>query len=198
MSSPSHPTGSHLRDGLLEVVSPVLLAHGVDLVELTFQTEGRGWVLRVAIEVPGATDPGYGVTVDLCADVSRDLSAALDVADLISQHYTLEVASPGMDRVLRNAGDYARFAGKLARVHLVAPQADGQVVLRGTIDAVDGDAVRMTVDGKEQTFRVGDVKEARLAIDFGAQKGQKKGSGPKDKKSAKGAEKARGKTAATE
>ena len=65
---------------------------------------------------PGrSTDGGGGVTLDDCAEVSRDASAVLDVEDIIPHHYNLEVSSPGLDRPLRTPAEFARFAGKTAR-----------------------------------------------------------------------------------
>ena len=73
-------------DALLAVeqaLQPVLRGFGVSLFELVLRRESSGWVLRVVIEPVGSNEPGGGVTVDLCAEISRELSAALDVADPI-------------------------------------------------------------------------------------------------------------------
>src|SRR5689334_20249374 len=94
------------RDRVLSVVEPVLRAHGVDVVELIWRSDQRGWVLYVTVERPDTPDPSLGITLDLCADISRDLSAALDVADVITARYRLEVGSPGVDRVLYEVSDY--------------------------------------------------------------------------------------------
>ncbi len=75
-------------------VEPILAAHRVDGVELVFKTDRAGWVLELSIEKPGERLPGAGITVDLCSDISREVSAALDVADCIAQRYRLEVGSP--------------------------------------------------------------------------------------------------------
>src|SRR5579871_233852 len=66
------------RDRVLAVLEPVLRAHGVDVVELIWRSDQRGWVLYVTVERPNSPDPSLGITLDLCADISRDLSAALD------------------------------------------------------------------------------------------------------------------------
>jgi len=65
-----------------------------------WRTDRSGWLLEVTVERPDSTIPGAGVTVDLCSEISRDLSAALDVADVIQQRYRLEVGSPGLERAL--------------------------------------------------------------------------------------------------
>src|SRR5205814_10506192 len=86
------------------------------------------------------------VSVEDCAAVSRDLSAILDVEDVVPTAYTLEVSSPGLDRPLRHAQDYARFAGRRAKV-VMHEKVDGQGFFRGRLAGVDGDAV--LIDGEE-------------------------------------------------
>src|SRR5262245_7971584 len=124
------------RERLLAVVEPVLRAHGVDGVELTWKTDRGEWVLELTVERPDSRIPGAGITVERCSEISRDLSAALDVSDVIAQHYRLEVGSPGVERALYSAGDYARFAGQLARLKLREP-IDAQKVVRGTLHGLD-------------------------------------------------------------
>jgi ribosome maturation factor RimP len=94
------------RDALLRVVEPVVRAHGAELVDLELKPDRGGWVLRVSVEKAGSADNRLStreaaVDLELCADVSRDLSPALDVVDLIPHAYHLEVGSPGVERPLR-------------------------------------------------------------------------------------------------
>src|SRR5262245_43958394 len=98
-------------------------------------------VLRIQIDRPGpASSAEESVGIDDCAHVSRDLSALLDVEDVVPTAYTLEVSSPGLDRPLRHAGDYARFAGR--RAALVLREAvDRQTFLRGTLAGIDAGCV---------------------------------------------------------
>jgi ribosome maturation factor RimP len=177
-----HPTPGIDRETLERVLEPVLVAHGVAGVEVTFQRERSGWVLRVSIEVPGSTEPGAGITLDRCAEVSRDLSHALDVEDFITNAYNLEIASPGLDRGLFAIAEYARFVGKQAKVTLRKPAADGQAVLRGTIERVDGDVVTMLVDGKEMSFPIADARAGNLVFELGAKPAPR--GRPSQKKSA--------------
>ena len=124
------------REQVISAVLPVLRAHGVDGVELFWKSDGRGMVLYVTVEFPGSTDPGVGVTLDLCAEISRDLSTALDVADAIPGRYRLEIGSPGLERALYGAHDYERFSGRSAKLKLRAP-LEGQRVLRGVLRGLD-------------------------------------------------------------
>src|SRR5258705_8564413 len=100
------------RERVLAAVTPILAAHRVDGVELIFKTDRGGWVLELNIERPGERLPGAGITVDLCGEISRELSAALDVADCIPHRYRLEGGSPGVKRALYRRADYQRVSGQ--------------------------------------------------------------------------------------
>ncbi|MCC6558946.1 MAG: ribosome maturation factor RimP [Polyangiaceae bacterium] len=150
-------------------LSPVLVAHGVSLVDLEWVTERVGWTLRVTIEREGTKDAGGGVTLEDCANVSRDASSVLDVEDLIPQHYNLEVSSPGLDRKLRTAAEFVRFAGRTAKVKLARPALDGQRVLRGTLEEAPEGRVAVLADGKRVEVALEDIVEARLVFELAPQ-----------------------------
>src|SRR5262245_64205324 len=112
-------------------------------------------VLRVQIDRPGpAATAEESVSVDDCAHVSRDLSAILDVEDVVPSAYTLEVSSPGLDRPLRRPDDYRRFAGRLAKIVVRGP-IDGQGFFRGRLGGVDGGDVIIDGDARSEERRVG-------------------------------------------
>ncbi|HVU03312.1 MAG TPA: ribosome maturation factor RimP [Polyangiaceae bacterium] len=161
------------RDRVISVVEPILRAHGVDAVELIWRSDSQGWVLYLTVERPGSADPAAGVTLDLCAEISRDLSAALDVADCIpGARYRLEVGSPGIDRALYGVRDYARFAGKTAKFKLREP-VDGQRVLRGALHGMSEDGfVLLTADGKEHRLAPAIIESGKLTLDFDLAKGR--------------------------
>jgi len=92
------------------LIVPVLQDMAVELVDLEFKREGRDWFLRLFIDKEG------GVTLDDCAEVSREVDALLDVEDVVDTAYRLEVSSPGIDRPLKKAEDYERFKGHLVKV----------------------------------------------------------------------------------
>ncbi|MFO0591197.1 MAG: ribosome maturation factor RimP [Polyangiaceae bacterium] len=181
-----------------DAIAPVLVAHGVDLVELTWATDQGGWTLRLTIErvpPPGTeaaptAETNFGVTLEDCVDVSRDVSQLLDVEDLIAQHYNLEVSSPGLDRKLRGPADYVRFRGQLAKVKLSKPAADGQRVLRGTLEEAEDGHIGVRVDGKLLRAPFEDIEDARLVFELqtgekkGQSKGGKKGKSPAEKTAA--------------
>lgn len=132
------------RERLLGVVDPVLRAHRVSGVEAIWRTDHRGRVLYLTIERTETSEPGAGVTLDLCAELSRDLSAALDVADVIDGAYRLEVGSPGVERKLYTRGEYERFAGKPVKIRCHEPVA-GDSVQRGVLSGTDAEG-RILVD----------------------------------------------------
>ena len=113
------------RDALHRVVDPVARAHGAEVVDMELKPDRGRWILRVYVEKAGAaasklSTRDAAVDLELCANVSRDLSPALDVADLIPQAYNLEVSSPGVERPLRNESDFLRFTGEKAKLKLRA------------------------------------------------------------------------------
>ena len=162
------------RDRVISVVEPVLRAHGVDVVELIWRSDQRGWVLYLTIERPDSPDPSLGITLDLCADISRDLSSVLDLAEVITTaRYRLEVGSPGIERTLYSIADYARFTGKQAKVKIRQP-IDGQRVLQGELKGLDGAGnVILDVEGREHHLEPEQIETGRLWFDWQAARGGK-------------------------
>jgi ribosome maturation factor RimP len=97
-------------DKVHRLIVPVLQGMAVELVDLEYKREGRDWFLRVFIDKEGR------VTLDDCADVSREIDALLEVEDVVDSAYRLEVSSPGLDRPLKKPEDYTRFRGRLVKV----------------------------------------------------------------------------------
>ena len=104
-----------------EIAAGLLPSLGLELVEVEYKREGHGMVLRLYIDRPG------GVTLDDCSEVSRELSALLDVEDVIPGRYTLEVSSPGLNRPLTKEADYLRSIGRLVKIRtrLLTPDDRG-------------------------------------------------------------------------
>src|SRR4029078_5192034 len=118
---------------------------GLEIFDIQFRREAPGMVLRIQIDRPGpAGSAEDSVSVDDCAHVSRDLSAILDVEDIVPTTYTLEVSSPGLDRPLRRPDDSLRFARPLPQI-VMRERVDGQGFFRGRLGGVDGGDV--LIDG---------------------------------------------------
>src|SRR5207247_5133793 len=114
--------------------------YGLDIYDVQFRREAGGMVVRVQIDRPGpAATAEESVSVEDCARVSRDLSAILNVEDVVPTADTLEVSSPGLDRPLRRPDDYRRFAGRRAKV-LLRQRVDGQGSRKGRLGGVAGAA----------------------------------------------------------
>ncbi len=96
---------TELLKTIRNLVHPILDDFGLECVDLEFKREGQGQLLRIFIDKPG------GVSLDDCVTVSREVSAILEVEDPIRRAYRLEVSSPGLDRPLKKAEDFERFAG---------------------------------------------------------------------------------------
>lgn len=140
---------------LLELLEPEVQALGYELVDVDCRTGGRDGLLRLYIDCEA------GVTLDDCERVSRQISAVLDVEDPMPGQYTLEVSSPGLDRVLRTPEHFERFSGAEVKVELHAP-LDGRRRFRGLLKGMDGDAAVVTVDGQDWKLPLNMIEKARL------------------------------------
>ncbi len=117
----------------LKILGPIIESMGLSLWDLEFHKQGPQWLLRIFVD----RELG-GVTLNDCETVSRDLSAALDVEDIISHAYTLEVSSPGLDRTLSRPEHFVRFTGSMVRIKTFQ-LINGQKVFRGRmLGLVDG------------------------------------------------------------
>jgi ribosome maturation factor RimP len=140
---------------------------GLEIFDVQFRREASGMVLRIQIDRPGpAASAEESVSVEDCAHVSRDLSALLDVDDVVPTAYTLEVSSPGLDRPLRKAEDYRRFAGRRAKV-VMRERVDGQGFFKGTLGGLDGQDVLIDGDdGRAHRVRLDLITRANLEVEF--------------------------------
>ena len=145
----------------------VAASFGLEVFDVQFRREASGMVLRVQIDRPGpAATAEESVSVEDCARVSRDLSALLDVEDVVPTAYTLEVSSPGLDRPLRRADDYRRFTGRRAKL-VMREAVDGQRFFKGILGGVDGSDVLIDgEDGRRHRVPVGIVTRANLEVEF--------------------------------
>jgi ribosome maturation factor RimP len=151
------------REKIISALEPVLSVHGVDCVELVWRSDRGEALLELTVERPESREPGAGVTLDLCTEISRDFSAALDAADCIDRHYRLEVGSPGVERSLYDAHDYERFAGLDAKLKLKKP-LNGEYVVTGTLEGLKDGCVAISVRSKRALVELADVDKGRLVF----------------------------------
>jgi ribosome maturation factor RimP len=159
---------------LREAAARVAAGYGLEIFDVQLRRESAGWVLRILLDHPpdhhetatvGA--PADSIGIQECERVSRDLSAVLDVEELLDDRaYTLEVSSPGLDRPLRHAGDYRRFAGRRAKI-VVSEPVDGQKHFAGRLQGVDGEDVLMLAEGnKPHRLPLRLIARGRLDVEF--------------------------------
>jgi ribosome maturation factor RimP len=159
---------------LTELVRPAVEGQGFDLVDLEWKHESGSWVLRLFIDRQGVYEPGQGVTLDDCAQVSREISALLDVHDAVpKERYSLEVSSPGLNRPLTRESDFRRFVGQKAKIrtrHAVGKEGkEGRRNFSGTLLAVQAGppaTVRIDVGDRQYELCVDDVEKANLVYEF--------------------------------
>jgi len=123
-----------------------------------FQQSNRGRLLRVFIDKP------QGVTVDDCAAVSRQLSRVFAVEG--AEYERLEVSSPGLDRPLRKASDFRRFAGQRVEVRMRGRDASGRRRYAGVLLNCDEQAATIEVDGQSVSLPLANMDRARLVPDL--------------------------------
>ena len=154
-------------DELTQMLAPVVegLGLGLELQGVEFAPSRSHGLLRLYIDVAAAD---RHVTVDDCEAVSREVSAVLDVNDPIASAYTLEVSSPGLDRLLFTPAQALRFAGQQVKVALALPQ-EGRRRVQGVILRMDGDLLVLGLaEGSEFAVAFDNIDKARLVPDFAA------------------------------
>ena len=154
-------------DRVRTLAAQIAASYGLDIFDVQFRREAAGMILRVQIDRPGpAATAEDSVSVDDCAHVSRDLSAVLDVEDIVPTAYTLEVSSPGLDRPLRHADDYRRFAGRRAKI-VMREAVDGQTFFKGRLAGADGQMVLIDGDdGRRHQVPIAIITRANLEVEF--------------------------------
>lgn len=136
---------------------------GLELVDIEYVREGRSMILRIFIDKPS------GVTLDDCADVSRELSLLLDLDEALNDRYTLEVSSPGLNRPLKKLSDYSRYSGKLAKVKTRILWNDDagnpRKTFLGILQGIESDCVIMNLT-EGQTARIPFIHIVKAHLEF--------------------------------
>lgn len=148
----------NLLQEVRQVVEPILESQGLELVDLEYQRESQGWVLRIYLDREG------GVSLDDCAGVSHEVGAVLEVKDLIPSSYILEVSSPGLTRPLKKPEDFNKFRNQMVKIKLYEP-LDGRRNFKGTLLGLEGDRVRVEVEQQVYELPLQRIAKANLEID---------------------------------
>ena len=137
------------------MLRPTVEMTGLELLGIEYISAGNNSVLRLYI------DHENGIDVDNCADVSREVSAILDVEDPISSEYSLEVSSPGVDRPLFTKEQYTLVIGETVEVKLGMP-LNGRRKFKGKLEAVESDNLVVVVDGQDYELPISNIDKANL------------------------------------
>ncbi len=158
---------AQLVEKIENLVQPILNDLGCELVDLQYQREQRGWVLRFFLDKDG------GINLDDCAIASREMSSLLDVENIISTAYTLEVSSPGVERPLKKISDFERFTGEKAKIKtLLAIDPDGsgknKKTFVGILSGTEGERVLLKIKKSHDAIQIpfDQIETANLKFEF--------------------------------
>jgi len=146
-------------DRVKDIATPILLDEGMELVEIEYRREAKGWVLRLYI------DKEEGVSIDDCTHISQEIGRSLDVEDFILAPYTLEVSSPGLTRPLKNEKDFTKYLNHLIKLKTFDP-IENRRRFKGRLLGIFENRIEVEVDGGIIHIPLANVAKANLEIDF--------------------------------
>lgn len=147
-----------LASRIQKLIEPMVGELGFEVVRV--RVSGKK---KLSMQVMVEHKDGQGMTVDDCATISRAISALLDVEDPVKDTYTLEVSSPGIDRPLVRMGDFDRFQGFRAMIETNRP-FNGRRRFQGRLLGIEGESVRIMIDGQEMKLPHPDIHRAKLVL----------------------------------
>lgn len=136
-------------------IAKIVEANGADLYDIEIVTEFDETIFRVLVTKAG------GVDLDLCADISHELSPFLDVHPPMSQRYRLEVSSPGIERKLTKPVHFKNAIGEKVKLKIA-----GGEKLKGTIKSADNEGIVVETTQGEERFAYGDIRTAKTYFDW--------------------------------
>lgn len=141
------------------VILPVLEDLGLELVDIEYRREGKGWVLRIFIDKEG------GITVDDCTAVSHQVGDLIDIDDLIPNAYCLEVSSPGLDRPLKKEQDFIKYKERRIQLNTFAP-IETRRNFKGTIKDFREGVLYLDAQGTHYEIPLDNIAKAKLEIEI--------------------------------
>ncbi len=146
-------------ESIIEMVEPLINEEALDLVDVEYKKLGKTWTLRIFI------DSDRGVTVDDCQKVSRQVGDMIEIDDLISNPFVLEVSSPGLDRPLKKEKDFLRFKNKAIQVKTFSPM-ENRKNFRGTIQDCKNNILFLDEEGVSIEISLDKISQAKPIIEF--------------------------------
>ena len=140
------------------LLTPSIQNLGFVVVQVKLMDSGKSKLLQIMAERPDGT-----MNVDDCAEISNQVSAILDVEDIIPGNYRLEISSPGIDRPLVKRADYEAYLGHVAKLELALPVA-GRKRYTGVLHTLEADTLTLQVDGKPIAIALADIQAAKLVL----------------------------------
>lgn len=148
-----------LLEKLKELISPILAIDRVELIDIVFKAEGKGGILRLLVDKP------YGITLNECSQLNRDISEALDKSGIIEGRYILEVSSPGADRPIITEKDFLRAKGKRVRI-ITKESICGMCEHIGELTGVSGVIVTILKEDALLDIPIEKIKAAKEYVSF--------------------------------
>ena len=142
-----------------ELIEPIVTEHNIELIDVEYIKAGKFWILRVFI------DKKQGVTVLDCHKLSREIEDLIEVHELISDPYTLEVSSPGLDRPLTNKADFLRNKDKQIQLNTYAP-IEGRKKFSGIVLDVNDKILFLKNKDDCVELELANIAQAKLVIEF--------------------------------
>jgi ribosome maturation factor RimP len=143
------------------MIDPILFQEGLELTDIEYRRESKGWVLRLYLDKEG------GVTLDDCTRVSQEVGRNLDIEDFIQAPYTLEVSSPGLNRSLRTENDFMKNCQRLVKVKTFDP-IENRRNFKGRLRGISENKIEIESEGGIFKIPLSNVAKAKLEIDQSA------------------------------
>ena len=148
-----------ITEQIIALAEPILDEMGFELVDVEYLSENGRWVLRFYI------DKNDGITVDDCANVSREIETVIDIKDVIDHEYVLEVSSPGLNRPLKKEKDFILVIGRQIKVRMRNP-FDGRRNFYGCLRDYQDKKIHLEIDGELVTLPWSEIEKASLVYEF--------------------------------
>jgi ribosome maturation factor RimP len=140
------------------MIDPILFQEGLELADIEYRRESKGWVLRLYLDKEG------GVTLDDCTRVSQEVGRNLDIEDFIQAPYTLEVSSPGLTRSLKTEKDFIKYCSHWVKVKTFDP-IENRRSFKGRLLGVSENKIEIESDGGIFQIPLNNVAKANLEMD---------------------------------
>ena len=153
-------------ESIREFVEPLIISEGIELVDIEYRQESRGWVLRIYIDSEG------GVTLSHCSSLSEQIGDLLEVKDIIPHSYNLEVSSPGLNRTLKREKDFITYVGETIKVKTSKP-IDQRRNFKGKLLGYREGKVLLSSDNQEIFIPISLISKANIHYKFPDPKNKK-------------------------